>query len=66
MLHLRHGPGGRDGAGEPFKDAGNDNCTCISRAYEISDTVKRGEIKNIVLAFDNSVPSRSEAMDTFF
>ena len=32
----------------------------------MSESVKRGEINSVDLAFDNSVPLKSEAKDNFF
>uniref|UniRef100_A0A8C6QEY3 DnaJ homolog subfamily C member 2 n=1 Tax=Nannospalax galili TaxID=1026970 RepID=A0A8C6QEY3_NANGA len=59
---LKHHPDKRKAAGEPIK-GDNDYFTCITKAYEISDPVKRGAFNSVDPTFDNSVPSKSEAKD---
>uniref|UniRef100_A0A6I8PAH2 DnaJ homolog subfamily C member 2 n=1 Tax=Ornithorhynchus anatinus TaxID=9258 RepID=A0A6I8PAH2_ORNAN len=64
---LKHHPDKRKAAGEPIAEGENDYFTCITKAYEmLSDPVKRRAFNSIDPTFDNSVPSKSEAKDSFF
>nr|XP_003469904.2 dnaJ homolog subfamily C member 2 [Cavia porcellus] len=64
---LKHHPDKRKAAGEPIKEGDNDYFTCITKAYEmLSDPVKRRAFNSVDPTFDNSVPSKSEAKDSFF
>lgn len=49
------------------EEGDNNYFTCITKAYEmLSDLVERQAFSNVDPTFDNSIPSKSEAKDTFF